>query len=782
MKPDIASLKRRIQSLLAAPDVRPLRISDLITQLKAPPHERAHVRRAVEALLQEGVVVHVRKDHLVLPSQADLVTGRIQMNERGWGFVVPETAAKPAGRPGPDIFVAAEDTGVAMHGDLVVVRLLEASRSERGGQKRGPAGRVIRILERANTTLTGVFQRSRDFHFVVPDDPRIGRDIYVNLARSPVRPKVGDRVVVDLHAWENRHVNPEGKLLEVIGPSDDPRFDIPVIIRKHNLRTDFPPEVLQQADAIPEHVPDAEFHRREDWTGEAVITIDPDDARDHDDALSLKRLPNGRSLVGVHIADVSHYVTPGSALDREARERGNSTYLPDRVIPMLPHRLSGGICSLHEGETRLAFSVFFEIDANGEVHSREFRETVIRPIAGLTYGQALSVLEPGHARSGPPPRPVPEALRPLLLDLGTLAARIRARRFVHGALELDFPEVRVRCDANGAVERIEKVDSDVSHQLVEEFMLLANEAVAAAIRRRELPGIYRIHETPDPEKLEAYRELVIASGFTMGDPTVRGEIQKLLRSVRGKTEEFLLKVNFLRSLKRACYSTEALGHYGLAMENYTHFTSPIRRYADLVVHRILRRTLHNRHHAVSPRGRADGAYDQTTLNDIAAHCSGTERVSDEAEKEATRLKLLEYFEVQMKQQHLDAFDAVVNDVRNFGMFVELPQFLVSGLVHISTIEDDFYVFDAARQSLTGQRRRRVFRPGDRLRVTVARVDRFKKQVDFRLVMEATGGQTTPTRGHRPGRSNRPPNAAAPKAAGPGAQGSRRPRAGRRTRR
>lgn len=744
MKPDLNTLETRIQNLLSAADYRPLRMSEIAAALKLPPEQRGHVRRVLDRLLQRGEVVHVRKDRIVLPSQADLVTGRIQMNERGFGFVVPESSPAAGVAPVADVFIPAEDTGVAMHGDRVMVRLHEQPPPSPKRRPAKPAsqkvtGRIIRVLERGNPTIVGVMQRSPHFHYVVPDDPRILRDIYVNLARSTLKARVGDRVVVQLQAWENRHVNPEGRLVEVLGRSDDPALDILVIVKKFRLRVDFSREALAQTEAIDERISDTERERRLDLTRDDVVTIDPADARDYDDALSLKRLPNGRWLLGVHIADVSHYVRPGSPLDREARERGNSVYLPDRVIPMLPPRLSNDLCSLRANEERCTKSVLFEIGADGVIHSRTFRDSIICSAARLTYPQALSVLQPVAGR---PPEVPQEPLRQLLKNLWAQASRLRAARFARGSLELDFPELKVHCDARGLATRIEKQENDISHQLVEEFMLLANEAVAAEIRRCAVPGLYRIHDDPDPERLEQYRDLVIANGHTMGDPTVRGEIQKLLKRLHGKPEEYILKLNLLKSLKRAEYSTKPIGHFGLAKADYTHFTSPIRRYADLIVHRTLMRALQTRRGAGVPPSKSAMAYDVATLDTIAGHCSGTERIADEAEKEAVRLKLIEYFERQLKEQRRDTFDALITEVRNFGLFVELPEFMLSGLVHVSTLDDDFYQFDPIRQRLTGNRTQRVLSPGHRVKVAVARVDRFKKQVDFRLAPSASSSRSS----------------------------------------
>lgn len=709
-------------------------MSDLIAILKIPPHERSQVKRVVDQLIQEGVIVRVKKDRLVLPSDADLVTGRIQMNEKGYGFVVPENQT-PASPPKQDIFVPAEDTWVAMHGDRVVVRLAVPNKKRdrrHDGEHNRPCGRVIRILERANPTIIGTLQKSSNFYYIMPDDPRIGRDILVDISRSGLKPKLRDRVVVKMLPWENRHYNPEGELIEIIGPSDDPSLDLIVIVKKFRFRVDFPRQVMDELENIRDIVSEEEVEGRLDLRDELVVTIDPEDARDHDDALSLQRKADGRWTLGVHIADVSHYVKRGSALDAEAHERGNSVYLPDRVIPMLPPKLSNGICSLKEGVDRLSQSVMFDIDSDGNIHSYEFRPSVIRSAARLTYKQALSVIEPKRNLGN---MVESEPIRELLKNLWAVASRVRALRFINGSLDLDFPELKIYCDAKGFAERIEKSENDISHQLVEEFMLLANEAVAAEIRRNEIPSIYRIHEDPDPEKLEEYRDFVMANGYHMGDPTLKSEVQKILKRLSGKPEEYLLKLHLLKSLKRAQYSTTPVGHYGLAKENYTHFTSPIRRYADLIVHRSLLRALRKQKKHFN-RKSDEGSYDVATLEAIAGHCSITERVADEAEKEANRLKLIEFFERKMKEGGSDSFDALITEVKNFGLFVELPDFMLSGMIHISTIADDFYSFDPGRQRMVGRRTKRTFKPGDKVRVEVARVDRFKKQIDFQIAEDS----------------------------------------------
>ena len=467
--------------------------------------------------------------------------------------------------------------------------------------------------------------------------------------------------------------------------------------------------------------------RREDLRDALVYTIDPDDARDFDDAIQVEKTPQGWRI-GVHIADVSHYVQPGGALDKEAFLRGNSVYLADRVIPMLPERLSNGICSLKPKVDRLTRSAFIDFDKRGVMKGARFARTVIRSAARLTYKQAYAILtgntpEPLPATVPDRTETIPAVVAENIRLAWELASILRRNRFAKGSLDLDFPEVKVWLNAEGVPVKMEKIENDVSHQLIEEYMLAANEAVARETKSRKAPALYRIHENPDEEKLAAFRELARLHGFRVGDLTQRGETQRLLELIRGTPEEYALKIGFLKSLKRAAYSTEPLGHYGLAKVNYTHFTSPIRRYADLVVHRVLG-------DAVDRRQKIAAA----DLPAVAARISQTERVAEEAERESVKLKKLEFF-LGAAARH-ETFPAVIVDVRNFGLIVELPDYLIGGLVHVSTLADDFYSFDPTRLSFTGRRTRRTFSIGDRIKVAVQKVDTYKRQIDFQIPPEA----------------------------------------------
>src|SRR5213083_43132 len=615
-------IREQVLALLARKDYRPLDRIDMARELGLAASERVALRKTLRQLERAGAIARIRKNRYVLPPAADLIAGKLHVHQAGYGFLISE-------KPGEsDIFIAAENTGTAMHGDRVVARM---SPDEPSGRIKGRReGRVIRILERAHDTIVGTLQRSRNFYYVVPDDPRIVHDVYVGqvsnspqdesavaelpLATFEVAPQVGDKVVVRLDAWESRHVNPEGEIIEALGPASAPGIDMLSIIRKYHLPTEFPRDVLDQAKGIPETVDARQFERREDLRGEFIVTIDPDDARDFDDAIHVEKIGSGWRL-GVHIADVAAYVEPDSPLDREARRRGNSVYLPDRVIPMLPERLSNGVCSLNPGVDRLAHSAFIHFDKHGVVRSARFAHSVIRSVHRLTYKQAYAILT----------SPLRDQLGERLHLAWELAVLLRKKRFQHGALDLDFPEVKVWVDKQGHPVKLERVENDESHQLIEEFMLAANEAVARELKKRAIPTVYRVHENPDPDKLAEYREFVLSFNYKVGDLTHRAELQRLLAAFRGKPEEQALKIALLKSLKRARYDPQPLGHYGLAKANYLHFTSPVRRYADLVVHRALG-TARSPSAPEAPARRPPHP-DMSEIASIAEHLSITERTA-----------------------------------------------------------------------------------------------------------------------------------------------------------
>ena len=741
-------LRERILRQLQMEGYRPLDKVGLCQALRWPNEKRGVLKDMLLEMERAGEIARIRDERYVLPKAADLLTGTLQVHAGGNAHLVSGVAG------GKDLFIAANNLGTAMHGDKVVARILHEGRRQRPGVLEG---QVAKILERANTTVVGTLQSSKKFFFVIPDDSRLQHDIYVRLPggsmgrgagmKSPkvgrpereaehkakslgkrILPKVGDKVVVRLDAWEDRQVNPEGEIIEVIGASTDQGVDMLSIMRKHQLPEEFPGSVERAAERIDERIPEAEIARREDLRGVFVLTIDPDDAKDFDDAIHVERTSQGW-VVGVHIADVSHYVRPDEALDKEARARGNSTYLADRVIPMLPERLSNGICSLKPGVDRLTFSAIMEFDREGRVRKSRFGRTVIRSAARLTYRQALAILEnrpppptPNYERGGQvhvDSAPVALVVTPELVarvqGAWELASLLRKNRFAAGSLDLDFPEVKIWLDDRGRADRLEKVDNDISHQLVEEMMLAANEVVAKELKERNSPAIYRVHEDPDLDRLRDFRTLAATYGFRAGDISQRRELQKLLASTKGTPEEYAIKLALLKSLKRAAYGTQPVGHFGLAKVNYTHFTSPIRRYADLLVHRALAR---------EKLGPMEG------LTELAAHLSGTERTSSDAEKDSTTLKKMEFFQRQLASKKPEQFRAIVVDVKSYGLAVELPDVLVTGLIPVSELGDDFYDFDSVRLRFVGRKTRRIYKIGEEFRVVVSRVDAYKRQIDF----------------------------------------------------
>ncbi|MEI6493062.1 MAG: VacB/RNase II family 3'-5' exoribonuclease, partial [Verrucomicrobiota bacterium] len=538
---DQPSLKQDILRILAE---RPLDNAEISQSLKLDPSLRTKLLGLLRDMELAGDIARIRKDRFIIPQAADLFTGNIQFHASGTAHVLSEKTGAP------DLFISPENTFTAMHGDRVVARVsVERAAGRRPGAEAVHEGRVIRILNRANETIVGTLQKSKNFFYLVADDPRFVHNLYLQAPVPPLQANVGDKVVAHLDSWPSRHVNPEGHIIEVLGPVGKPGVDMLSIIRKHQLPTDFPPAVLQEAGRVSPEVDLREAGKRDDLRGKFIFTIDPDDAKDFDDAIDVERTASGWKL-GIHIADVSHYVRPKTTLDREAHARGNSVYLADRVIPMLPEALSNGICSLKPGVERLAFSVFAEVDKQGKVHSVRFAKSVIKSAARLTYKQAFEILK--KPAGG-------DALAERVHVAWELASLLRKKRFAAGSLDLDFPEIKVWLDDKGTPIRLERVENDISHQLIEEMMLLANELVGRELKLRNQPALYRIHEKPDADKLVEFREFAAGQGVRAGDLTHRPELQKLLAGLRGQPHESAVKIALLKSLKRARYSPDPIG-------------------------------------------------------------------------------------------------------------------------------------------------------------------------------------------------------------------------------
>jgi ribonuclease R len=571
---------------------------------------------------------------------------------------------------------------------------------------------VIKVLERAHPTLVGTYHAGRKMGYVVPQDPKMGPDVLIPWGDEG-KAEEGDVVVVRIVSYGERRHGPTGEVERVLGPLSDPGVDVLAVLFGHGLPLEFPPEVEAAAREAAESLPVEPGGHREDARGLHVFTIDPADAKDHDDALSVTPAGDGLWEVGVHIADVSAYVERGGRVDLEALERGTSVYLVDRVVPMLPHALSSDACSLRPGEDRLAVSVFATLDPEGRVREHRFARTVIRSRRKLAYEQVQEVLD-GKARLDDE---TDEAIR----RLDTLARALRARREARGSIDFDLPEARVVLDADGAPIDIVRVQRLWSHRLIEDFMLLANEIVAREGAARRLPVLYRIHEPPMQDRMEQLRDFLASLGHTLPRRRVRpGDLQAVLERVRGKPEENLVSTVVLRSMQRAVYSAENLGHFGLAAEFYSHFTSPIRRYPDLVTHRVVVQ-------ALIEREPVPDAWTEE-LEEIAERSSFREQAATNAERDSVALKKIEFME-----RHLgDEFDGTVAGVTSFGFFVLLDAYFVEGLVHVNSLDDDYYDFREAEYALVGSRRGRRFRLGDRVRIQVSRVDKQERHVDFVL--------------------------------------------------
>jgi ribonuclease R len=670
------------------------------------------------------------------PQADDSVKGVIQFRAGGSAFVIVDGK-----RDEPSIQIAPDDTGVALPGDTVVVRIYRGVAGKRPGER---VGRVVQIVERGRTSIVGDLRREGRNFFVAPDDPRFVFEIAVpDPARSAVKPAPhpGDKVVVKLGEWRRREQPLVGEITERLGRTHEPRAELLGIFIKHGLEPNFPADVEREAQAIPDRVSAKDTEGRVDYRQIPVFTIDPDDAKDFDDALSIEDLGGGDVRVGIHIADVSSYVKPGTAIDREARTRGNSTYLVGTVIPMLPEKLSNGLCSLVEAQDRLCKAVFLVFGPDYRIKDTGYANTVIRSRKRLTYKQAYALLfednlEKIRAMPVPPKHQTGStgrALRELsdweLTDLQTwirslwrIASSLRKARMAHGSLDLDMPETKIFVDPQGYADRLERIEQDESHQLIEEFMLAANEAVARLTRIHKLPSLYRVHDQPDAEKLNDYRQFVSTFGIKVGDLSRREEVVKLLGILKTHPQGYTLRTQFLRSLKKACYRATPDGHYGLHKKDYTHFTSPIRRYSDLVVHQVLQSYL----------GHKGGArHDARGIQQLAEHLSLTEINSTEAERESVKIKLLEFFERELAKKKRTAFAAIITDVRRHGFFIELVESMTFGFVSSDTLGDDYYQLNPEGNALVGKRKHRTYELNGRLDVVVDKVDRFKRIIDFR---------------------------------------------------
>ena len=725
-------LKERIIAYMRESAYKPLTEEDLGEAMGLTDEELVDFPVALEELEKEGAIIKNRSDLYGVPSRMHLVVGRIAMTAKGFGFIIPDVRET---EDETDVFVPAGAIGTAMHGDHVVARVTPAQEEGRSRE-----GEIIRILERANEKIVGTFERSKTFGFVTPDNTKLTQDIFV--AKKFFKgAKTGSKVVVKITKWPNGRRSAEGEVIEVLGKVGDPGVDVLSVMRQYELSETFPEDVQAEADAVEQEPSPAEYQGRADRRDLQIVTVDGEDSKDLDDGVYARKNPDGSYFLGVYIADVSHYVKEHAPLDREAYARGTSVYLVDRVIPMLPKELSNGICSLNAGVDRLSMACEMQISADGEITSYEILPTVIHVYRRLTYNIVNKVLvdkaEPFLSDNGD--------IMPMLETLAELRGALKAKRHRRGSIDFDLPEVKVKLDENGHPVALIKREGSLAESIIEECMLAANETVAKHMDTRNLPFMYRVHEQPSEEKIERLNNLLAAFGlFVKQDEQGHIkpiDVQQVLEKVEGRPEERIISTVSLRSMQQARYSEQSLGHFGLAARYYTHFTSPIRRYPDLIVHRLLRETFAT---GSLPLDRQERL--KTVLPEIAEHASNRERLATEAERETTDMKKIEY----MAQFVGEEFTGVISGVTAFGIFVELDNG-VEGLVHVSTMTNDYYEYVEEQYAMIGERTRTQYRLGDEVEVILARANVEERNLDFVL---KDNGQYVPERPAKPGNNSK----------------------------
>jgi ribonuclease R len=718
---------------------------------------RATFRRQLKSLVDAGTLVVVGGRRFALPDRLDVVTGRVQGHAGGFAFVLPDT-----GHTG-DVFIPESSRAGAMHGDHVVARV-ERTRPDGRAE-----GRVLEILQRRSAEVVGQIRIDRRGATVTPFDARLDTDVRVG-AGETLSAADGDMVTVEVQRWPGGGGPAAGRVVEVLGRLDDPGVDTEIVLRKHGIPDEHDPDAVAQARARDHAVAAAEIAGRTDFRSWEIVTIDGEHARDFDDAISIERLANGHYWLGVHIADVAHYVPEGSALDLDAFARGTSVYFPERAVHMFPSELSTGVCSLNPHVDRLVQSCLMEIDGRGEVVRYELHDGVIHSRARMTYTAVNAIV----TDRDPALRAQYAALVPMFERMRDLFEILNGRRRRRGSIDFDLPEAEVVVDDEGAIAAIVASERNVAHRLIEEFMLLANETVAAHLEREAMPALYRVHETPDPTRVDEFEEFVSSLGFSLAAPAGAvhpRHFQHLVDRIRGTPEERPIAFLMLRTMQKARYDAANLGHFGLAADTYTHFTSPIRRYPDLVVHRVLREL---RHGTASAERREEL---EDALPEVARHASTMERRAQEAERELLQWKKVRF----MADKVGDVFTGYITGVAPFGLFVELVEHFVEGLVHMSTLADDYYRFDEQARVLFGERTRKIYRLGDAVRVQVIRVDLHRRQVELGVEgVLAAVREDERARGPRRSRAA-PRRATARPAAGKRAAANKSTRPGRRER-
>jgi len=691
----------------------PTTARELARLLRVPREERVAFKRQLNALVHSGDLVQIRGNRFGLPEKEDVVAGRLQTNPAGFGFVVPEQV-EPGERQ--DIYVAAANLTEAMHGDRVLVRIERQS-------ERGPDGRIVRILERAHGTIVGRFETDPSgVGHVVPFDRRVTTEVQIPTGRSSSA-EPGDMVVVEITRWPTTTRGAVGHVVEVLGNINEPGVDTQIIIRKHNIPEAHSEESIEEARRLGTIVNRRDIEGRTDFRPVTTVTIDGEHARDFDDAITLEKLPNGHYWLGVHIADVSHYVKEGSALDEEGYERGTSVYFTERAVHMFPAELATGLCSLNPHVDRLVQSCLMEVDRRGQVVRYEIHDGVITSDARMTYTAVNAIL----TDRDPAVTAEHQRLVPLFEMMHELFETLNARRRRRGSIDFDLPETEVILSEYGEIEAIIPAERNVAHRLIEEFMLLANETVAGHLVANVVPALHRVHEPPDLKKVADFEAFIEPLGYSLGatgGTITPRHFQRLIDRMRGTPEERPIAALMLRTMQKARYDAVSLGHFGLAAEHYTHFTSPIRRYPDLVVHRMLRES---RQPVAITQVRREELEDE--LPETARHTSERERRADDAERELLQWKKVRF----MADKVGDEFEGYITGVAQFGLFIELIEHYVEGLVHVSSMADDYYRFLEQQHVLRGENTKKVYRLGDKVRVQVVRVDMDRRQIDLGLV-------------------------------------------------
>lgn len=702
--------KKMIYEFICSDIYVPMKVKELAILLNVPREDRADLEQVLSELLAEGKI-ELSKRGKYSKAEGKFLSGTFTGNARGFGFVTIEGEKE-------DVFIPGSQINGAMHGDLVQIVLAPGKAA--AGKRR--EGTVVKVLQRGTTRVVGTFQKSRNFGFVIPDNIKLGQDVFIPAEHS--RGAVdGHKVVVEITDYGSKTRKPEGKVVEIIGHINDPGTDIMSIVKGYDLPVEFPQKVLKQAETVGKPVSTADMAGRMDVRDWQMVTIDGEDAKDLDDAITLTKEGENYRL-GVHIADVTNYVQEHSALDVEALERGTSVYLVDRVIPMLPHVLSNGICSLNAGEDRLALSCIMLIDPKGNVIDHKIAETVVRVDRRMSYTSVRKILKDKDEGE----RAAYRELVPMFELMQELAAILREKRRKRGSIDFDFPETKILLDKQGRPLEIKPYERNVATRIIEDFMLIANETVAQDFFWQEIPFVYRTHDTPDPEKIQKLSMFINNFGYSIRinqEEIHPKELQKLLEKIEDTPEEPLISRLTLRSMKQAKYTTQSTGHFGLATQYYCHFTSPIRRYPDLQIHRIIKETL---------RGKMTEkriTHYEKILPEVAAHSSERERRADEAERETDKLKKVEY----MSEHIGETFEGVISGVTAWGMYVELPN-TVEGMIHVTNLNDDYYHYDEDAYEMVGETTGKRYKLGQKIQVVVADTDKFLRTIDFVLPEDA----------------------------------------------